>query len=614
MLPGMLRRGLGLVLLFAASILISSAEHFPKNSFGSQSTPIAKSSTSRYSVLQNWGMAEHDEFEPPVSPMYSTIIQGADQEVTCPNDGSTLAKFFLCGASDLRTLNLNQTGSNYEWQRLDPNTCAPTVVEDCPTINTGCSWDLVGSNPTYDLNSPGEYRVRVDAGPFYYFKVTQNPLDPQIIFENIICGNPGRVEVTNVPSGYEYSLNDPNGTYQTDPFFDIATPGTYQVFVRLQNVASTACVFPSNTADIQDLDITVQAVANDILCSGEQGSIEVNVSGVPGFFTYRLIKNGVTVDTFGPNAADSYIFANVGSGTYEVRVETNKCDILIDQDLNGDPLAIGSGISPIAVIATASDSFGCGAATVDITVDSSGGTPPYRLSTDGGATFDSPFTGTTTFQVSAAGTYPILIEDANGCQQTASAEVADIPPPSFTVSTQDTDCGGVNNGQVEVTVTNSLGYTLEYSIDNGVSYQISNVFSGLPAGSYPVMIRYSQGSFSCTTPVQAATVSSPTIITASAVSNSEPSCLDEYGGEIEITGVSGGTAPYEYSIGAGFGPGAIFSGLGVGSYTPLIRDANGCVQALAVISFAPLDKPNDLDFTLSSLDCVSSEQQPWIWR
>ena len=605
MLPGMLRRGLGLVLLFAASILFSSAEHFPKNRFGTQNLPEKESTVLRYSAYPNWGKAEYDGFDSPVSPLFTTIIQGANQEVTCPNDGSTLAKFFLCGASDIRTLSLSQSGFTYEWQKLDPNTCAPTVVDDCPTINTGCTWDAVGGNATYDLDSPGEYRVRVDSGPFYYFKVTQNPLNPQAIFEDIICGTPGRVEVTNVPSGYEYSLNDPNGPYQNDPFFDITTAGTYQVYVRLQNVASTACVFPSNSVTVQDLDMTVDVQANDILCSGEQGSIEVNVSGVPGFYTYRLIKNGVTVDTFGPNAADSYVFANVGSGTYEVRVETNKCDVLVNQDINGDPLAIGSGISPIAVVATASDSFGCGASTVDVDVDTNGGTAPYRISIDGGTTFGTPFTGTTTFQVTAAGTYPILIEDANGCQQTASVEVADIPPPSFTVSTQDTDCGGVNNGQVDVQVTNSLGYALEYSIDNGVSYQVSNVFSGLPAGTYQVLIRYSQGSFSCTTPNQTATVSSPTTIAATATANGQPSCVDEYAGEIEITGVSGGTAPYEYSVGAGFGPGNTFTGLGVGSYTPLIRDANGCVQALPMITFDPLDKPTDLDFTLSSLDCIS---------
>ncbi len=77
--------------------------------------------------------------------MFATIINGANEEVVCPNDGSTLAKFFLCGTSDVRTLTLNQSGSSYQWQQLDPNSCAPTVVDDCPTINTACTWNTVGT-------------------------------------------------------------------------------------------------------------------------------------------------------------------------------------------------------------------------------------------------------------------------------------------------------------------------------------------------------------------------------------------------------------------------------------------------------------------------------------
>ena len=539
------------------------------------------------------------------APYFTTILQGANEEAVCPNDGSTLAKYFLCGTSDVRTLTLNQTGSSYDWQKLDPNTCAPTVVDDCPTINTTCTWNTVGNASTYNLNSAGEYRVRVDSGQFYYFKVTQNPLNPQLVYEDIICGNSGRVEVTNVPNGYEYSLNSASGPFQDDPFFDITSAGDYTVFVRLKDVSSTACLFPSNTVTVQDLDIAVSVTKTDILCSGEQGSVTVNVSGVPGFYTYRLIKNGVTVDTFGPNNSDSYTFASVVTGTYSVRVQTNDCDILIDTDVNGDPIEIGSGISPLNVSTSASDSFGCGASSVDVTVNTSGGTAPYRFSVDGGA-FGSTYTNNSTFSVASAGTYAITVEDANGCQRDASVTVENIPPPVFSVTAQDASCGGTNNGQVAVNVTNGYGYTIEFSIDNGNSYQVSNIFSGLAPGSYDVMLRYTQDSFTCTTPAQTATVGTPSNITATANADTSPSCGNENGGQITITGVSGGSAPYEYSIGAGFSSSATFSNLGVGTYTPQIRDANGCVQTLTDINFAALNKPSNLAFTISSLDCITT--------
>ncbi|MGX1929390.1 T9SS type B sorting domain-containing protein [Flagellimonas sp. 2504JD4-2] len=546
------------------------------------------------------------DFSPAASSMmFMTIIQGADEEVVCPNDGSTLAKFFLCGTSDIRTLSLSQSGGSYEWQRLDTNTCAPTVIDDCPTINAACTWNTVGTGSTFSLSAAGEYRVRIDSGQYYYFKSTLNPLDPQLIMEDIICGNPGRVEVTNVPAGYEYSLNNSAGPYQDDPFFDVTTPGNYMVWVRLKNVSASACLFPSNTVNVQELDITVDVTANDILCSSELGSIDVSVSGVPGFYTYRLIKNGVTVDTFGPDGADSYTFANVSPGTYSIRVDTNDCSETVTLDTLGDPIEIGNGISPLDVSATASASFGCGATSVDVNLTTSGGTAPYRFSVDGGP-FSSTYTGSTTFTVTTAGTYAILVEDANGCQRSASVDVPDIPPPIFTITEEDANCGGSNDGRITINVTSGFGYEIEYSINNGASYQISNVFSNLAPGTYDIVLRYEQDSFTCTTTPVVGTIGTPSNITATATPDTVPTCADETGGQITISGVSGGTAPYEYSVGAGFGTSAVFSNLGVGTYTPLVRDANGCVQPLPDIVFNALDKPTDLDFAISSLNCITT--------
>ena len=373
----------------------------------------------------------------------------------------------------------------------------------------------------------------------------------------------------------------------------------------LKNVSETACVFPSNMLRVEDLDINVDVTTHDILCSGELGSIDVAVSGVPGFYTYRLVKNGVTVDTFGPNGSDTYTFANVSPGTYNIRVETNNCSETVTTDIDGDPIVIGGGISPLAVSATASDSFGCGATSVNVNVATSGGTAPYRFSVDGGP-FGSTYPSTSSFSVSTAGTYNILVEDANGCQRTAAVDVENIPPPVFNFTEEDANCGGANDGRVTVNVTSGFGYEITYSINNGSSFQISNVFSNLAPGTYDLVLRYEQDSFTCTTAPQTVTIGTPSTILASAAPDSFPDCADENGGQITISGVSGGTAPYEYSIGAGFGSNNVFPNLGVGTYTPMVRDANGCVQTLPDIPFNTLNKPTDIDFSISSLDCITT--------
>ena len=452
MLPQKTRHLLYAVLLvfisiFCSTVLARTGISVKLTEFFTDSESVAESQPSNF---KGNNTATHTDVAFSASSMmFMTIIQGADEEVVCPNDGSTLAKFFLCGTSDIRTITLSQSGSSYQWQQLDPNTCAPTVVDDCPTINAACTWNTVGTGPTFNLSVAGEFRVRVNSGQYFYFKSTLNPLDPQLIKEDIICGNPGRVEVTNVPAGYEYSLNSPAGPYQNDPFFDITAPGNYRVYVRLQNVSASACVFPSNELTVDDLDINVDVTANDILCSSELGSIDVAVSGVPGFYTYRLVKNGVTVDTFGPDASDTYTFANVSPGVYSIRVDTNSCSETVTLDINGDTIEIGNGISPLDVSATASDSFGCGATSVDVNLTTSGGTAPYRFSVDGGP-FGPTYTGSTTFSVATAGTYAILVEDANGCQRSAAVEVQDIPPPIFTITEEDANCGGANDGRITI--------------------------------------------------------------------------------------------------------------------------------------------------------------------
>ena len=165
---------------------------------------------------------------------------------------------------------------------------------------------------------------------------------------------------------------------------------------------------------------------------------------------------------------------------------------------------------------------------------------------------------------------------------------------------------GANDGRITINVTNGFGYEIEYSIDNGTNYQVSNVFSNLAPGTYDVVLRYEQDSFTCTTTPQTATIGTPSTISATATPDTAPTCINENGGQITISGISGGTAPYEFSLGAGFGTNPVFSNLGVGTYTPLIRDANGCVQALPDIVFNALDKPTDLAFTISSLDCINT--------
>lgn len=557
-------------------------------------------------------ITQHTTNSNTAAPLFATILQGADEEITCSIDGSTLAKYFLCGTSDYRTLTLSSSGTNYSWEKLS-DACSFVGTDSCPVFNSACNgdWEIQSTTATFDLdasdtNVSGEYRVRVDSGNYYYFRVSSNPLSPQLNVQDIICGEMGKIEVTNVPEGYEYSLNSPSGPFQTDPFYDITTPGTYQVFTRLQNASASACIFPSEEVTIVSLTMMVSASKTDITCSGEKGSISVNVDNVPGFYSYRLVRDGVTMDTYGPNSANSHTFNNVGSGTYTVVVEANTSCTETITTINGDSITIGENLVPLEATAFTTDSFGCGATAVPVTLDVSGGTAPYQYSLDNGATFSTTFSSNTVFNVSASGTYSILITDASGCSKEAAVTVADIPPPVFTITTTDANCGGATNGEIDVVVTNSNGHQIIYSIDGGNTYQTSSSFSNLAPASYSVVLQYEQDSFSCTTVPQTVQINTPSSTVGNALITATPTCVNPNGGEITFSGVSGGVAPYEYSIGAGFSSTTMFTNLSVGTYSPQIRDANGCVSSLAPIVFNTLDIPTDIDFAISAKDCITS--------
>ena len=77
------------------------------------------------------------EMDITTSPMmFATIINGANEEVTCTNDGSTLAKFFLCGTGDDRTISVSGSGT-ITWQKVSAS-CPFVGTDDCPVKDNSC--------------------------------------------------------------------------------------------------------------------------------------------------------------------------------------------------------------------------------------------------------------------------------------------------------------------------------------------------------------------------------------------------------------------------------------------------------------------------------------------
>ncbi|MFK7949326.1 MAG: SprB repeat-containing protein, partial [Saprospiraceae bacterium] len=93
----------------------------------------------------------------------------------------------------------------------------------------------------------------------------------------------------------------------------------------------------------------------------------------------------------------------------------------------------------------------------------------------------------------SAGTYTVTATDVNGCTATESYPVSE--PSAIISSASMTACSNGANGEITVTASGGTG-TLEYSSDNGVMYQPSNIFTGLAIGSYDIVVKDANG---CTT-------------------------------------------------------------------------------------------------------------------
>ncbi len=92
--------------------------------------------------------------------------------------------------------------------------------------------------------------------------------------------------------------------------------------------------------------------------------------------------------------------------------------------------------------------------------------------------------GTYTVSLTVTSNNPLL-----ACSHTATQSVTvSFPTITSVTSTNPTNCPLANNGTITVTAT---GSNLQYSRDNGSTWQSSNVFTGLSAGSYTIVVRSS---------------------------------------------------------------------------------------------------------------------------
>lgn len=418
-----------------------------------------------------------------------------------------------------------------------------------PTYEVTYLPQIVSSNPTEDCLA-GSFTITVNGGDpaVNGTQFTASNLMPATAnFVNTTANDGGTIVIDGLQDGdmYSFDITDVNGcpiTISGGPFVGLPV---------------------------------ADAGPDDQSCA-----LTYNLAATPSIGTGTWTGTG----TFTPSANDPNATVTVASpGSYTFTwTEDNGGGCVSSDDVTID-------FSDLAMNTTTVDAT-CGTPDGEVNITATGANGAVQYSIDNGATFQ----GTGNFTGLAAGTYNVVVEDALGCQVTGTATVNNLGAPSIdNVTPTDPSCAGVADGAIDITASGGTG-AINYSIDNGATFQGGGAFTGLAAGTYDIMIEDANG---CQATAQV-TLTDPAGINASSTPT-DLTCFQDNTGQIDIT-ASGGTGALSYSVdgGATFQAGNVFNGLASGNYNIVVEDANGCQTAFT----ETLNEPTALTLTFSIVD------------
>ncbi|MFH6992892.1 T9SS type B sorting domain-containing protein [Flavobacterium sp. FlaQc-48] len=442
----------------------------------------------------------------------------------------------------------------------------------------------------------------------------------EVIQINVVGGS--------IPTNLKYEVSIDGNPYTviaaaattTSITYDALTAGATYQFKITDNV--TGCDILTNLYNVplfNAIKVTATTIA-DAQCKFEKnGSIQINVAGYSGPYTYAIYDGAVALGGAGASGSHDTATSNpftipfgLGEGTnYTVRiVETAypSCPATSNVVTIKEPAALLT-LDPLNVTPLGCTTDGA----VTITTQGGWGNNVYTLTPPTGPAVtnnDGIFGG-----LRLAGLYGVSVKDGNGCTLTDSFNLVTPTPPTATIATTSDYCyDDTDFATLVVSPTGGAG-GYEYSIDNGQNWQLSNTFDKLTPGTYDITVKDAYG---CQVVVSSNEIK-PQLL-ASAENNKDIFCSGVVDGTIKIS-AAGGYGSYTYTVtkdaGVTSAPIAFPAGLdtayytvpaaaGSGSYKFVVYDARNCsytiTNAIVMVPPTPVDLlVSDIDIT--PVDC-----------
>lgn len=396
-----------------------------------------------------------------------------------------------------------------------------------------------------------------------------------IIVTNETCVGSDDGSITINASGgvqpYVYSiLGGAPGSFVDDNVFSSLEPGFYSVVVMDSSGCLTA---PISTVVGAASPLTLTAMGIAPTCpTGSDGQIVIIASGGQVPYMYELVTTPQT-----PPSTDNVI-RNLSAGAYQVAViDANGCKVV--SDLLTLPSAPTFAVPSVLVTAISCN----GANDATITVNVTGGLLPVEFTLDGSV---GP-SANPEFIMVGPGVHTITVTDANTppCTLTLTTNNIIDPAPLKIINTPTLSplCTGQASGSIQVVISGGT-FPFRYSVDGGNTFGTSSTISGLPAGTYSVIVR---DVFGC----QAAAIATIGAANPLVIANIVKTNVSPFGGSdgsITIT-AAGGASGYTFSIDGGktFTSNNMFFGLAAGAYSIVVKDFNGCMVTGTVVITQP---------------------------
>ncbi|MCP3980315.1 MAG: hypothetical protein GY716_13505 [bacterium] len=352
----------------------------------------------------------------------------------------------------------------------------------------------------------------------------------------------GSVVFSTLTTVYVYNNGTPTIVPQQDAFrYDPATQTIARYFPEGANqLASLDAFSVGDQPEFPAPELTTTASATPVSCfNGNDGTATATPAGGTPPYLYQW-SDGQTTQTA----------TGLAPGPYTVTVTDQTGQTATSTATVGD--------APELTLDTSATGVSCNGGTDGTaTATASGGEGPYMYVWE-----DGQMTATATNL--APGPHSVTVKDAHGCAKTATVVVPEPTPVAATSTTTPVSCAGGSDGTATVNTTGGTPpYT--YAWNDG---QTTQTATGLPAGSYAVMVTDANG---CSVTI-GVTVDESMPLVLELVS--EPPFCPAGGDGTATALVGGGTPPYSYLWNDGQTTQTAL--VPMGTYSVTVTDAAGC--------------------------------------